>query len=189
MLKQLLLGSLLASSFSALANWQIDADTSRVNFVSVKKNTLGESHYFKAMSGSLSEQGELKVEIDLTSVETNIPIRNTRMQEMLFNTQKFAVMSLTANVQNELNKLKTNTPMQFTTSASMQLHGVKKEISLNVMATKLSNGAIQVVSLMPTIITPSDFNLEQGVDALQKIAGLPSITRAVPVSFVLNLTK
>jgi hypothetical protein len=42
---------------------------------------------------------------------------------------------------------------------------------------------------MPVIINPADFNLTSGIEKLQALASLPSITHSVPVSFTLTLQK
>ncbi len=39
------------------------------------------------------------------------------------------------------------------------------------------------------IVHQQDFSLTEGINKLQELAGLPSITRAVPVNFVLSLDK
>jgi len=43
-----------------------------------------------------------------------------------------------------------------------------------------------VVSERPVVISATQFGLAEGVESLRKIAGLPSISVAVPVSFVLS---
>lgn len=46
-----------------------------------------------------------------------------------------------------------------------------------------------VSSFQPIIINANEFGLVAGVDKLRDIAGLSSISQAVPVSFVLTLTQ
>lgn len=189
MLKRLIGAAILASAFSTHAAMQLNNDTSRVNFVSVKKNTIAEAHHFKNVSGKLSNTGVLTVEIDLSSVETNIAIRNQRMQTMLFNTAKFAKASLNANIQKQLASVKLGQSKAFTSDATLKLHGIEKKITVSALVSKQSNGELVISSMMPIIINAKDFNLSSGIDALQKIAGLPSIAHGVPVSFVLHFAQ
>jgi len=64
---------------AALADWQLDNGDSTLDFISVKKSTVGEVHHFKQLSGSITDAGQASVDIELASVETNIPIRNERL--------------------------------------------------------------------------------------------------------------
>lgn len=187
--KGLIAGLALLISTPALADWQLDNDFSRLNFVSVKKNTIGEAHKFNQLRGSLSDKGQLAIEIPLTSVETLIPIRNERMQKMLFETKVFPTAQLTATVATEHFNLKEDESKIVTIGADLGLHGVNKLIQVEVMITRVSKNKLQVASLKPIILYPADFGLDQGVMKLQAIAQLPGITHSVPVSFVLTFNK
>jgi len=190
MLKHSLSGlALCLFSTATFANWNLNNELSRVSFVSVKKNTIGESHYFKKLNASISDAGKLKLEINLASVETLIPIRNERMQKFLFNTEMFPKLNLTSDLSSQLKNLKKGQSTILKTQADLALNGINKLISLEVLATQQANGDIIVASFMPVIIKPSDFNLTAGINKLQELAKLPSITHSVPVSFVLTLNK
>lgn len=187
--KGLIASLALLLSTPVMADWDLNNDHSRLNFVSVKKNTIGEVHKFKQLRGTLTDKGQLKVEIPLASVETLIPIRNERMQKMLFETKVFPTAELTANVAVKDFDLKEDESKIVTMDADLALHGVNKLINVEVLVTKVSKDKLQVVSLKPIIIYPADFGLSQGVMKLQKVAGLPGITHSVPVSFVLTFNR
>jgi polyisoprenoid-binding protein YceI len=190
MLKYSLSGlALCLFSTASFANWNLNNELSRVNFVSIKKNEIGESHYFKRLNASINDVGQFNLEINLTSVETLIPIRNERMQKFLFNTEVFPKLNLTSDLSKQLKSLKKGQSAILKTQADLALNGINKLISLEVLATQQSNGDIVVASFMPVIINPADYNLTTGIDKLQELAKLPSITHSVPVSFVLTLTK
>ncbi|MBU2968019.1 YceI family protein [Pseudoalteromonas sp. C2R02] len=190
MLKYSLSGlALCLFSTASFANWNLNNELSRVNFVSVKKNEIGESHYFKKLNASINDAGQFNLDIDLTSVETLIPIRNERMQKFLFNTKVFPKLNLTSDLSKQLKSLKKGQSAILKTQADLALNGINKLISLEVLATQQSNGDIVVASFMPVIINPADYNLTTGIDKLQELAKLPSITHSVPVSFVLKLNK
>ena len=70
----------------ALADWTLDNERSIVNFISIKNASIGEVHRFRSLAGSVSDDGAVRLVIDLDSVETLIPIRNQRMRELLFET-------------------------------------------------------------------------------------------------------
>ena len=189
MKKALVSGLMLLASSSAWAGWSVDNNLSRVNFVSVKNNTVGEAHHFKMIKGSLSKSGQLEVEIPLASVETLIPIRNERMQKMLFETKSFPTAMLSAKIDKKHLKLAVGHSKIISVEADLGLHGVNVLVNVEVMVTKVAKDKLQAVSVKPIIIRPADFGLDKGVDKLQAVAGLSGITQAVPVNFVLTLTK
>ena len=189
MKKAFVSGLMLLASSTAWAGWSVDNDLSRVSFVSVKNNTVGESHYFKKVKGTLSKGGQLQVEIPLASVETNIPIRNQRLQNMLFETGQFATAMLTAQIDNKALKLAVGSSKIIKVEADLGLHGVNALINVEVMITKVAKDKLQAISVKPIIINPATFGLDKGVAKLQAVAGLAGITQSVPVSFVLTLSN
>ena len=77
------------------ADWTV-SDSSRIGFVSIKNNRIGENNAFERVSGSISESGQVAVSVDLSSVETGIGIRNERLQKMLFEVASFPTASIDA---------------------------------------------------------------------------------------------
>ena len=73
----------------ATADWQLNNDQSSLQFASVKNTQFAEVHSFKTLSGGLTKDGNVAINIDLASVDTLIPIRDQRMKEMLFNVVSF----------------------------------------------------------------------------------------------------
>ena len=62
-------------------------------------------------------------------------------------------------------------------------------VSFNVMVSKLSDDTIQASTVSPTLIGADTFGLKGGVEALQNIAGLKSITFNAPVTFSVTFEK
>lgn len=67
----------------AQADWSI-AEGSLVGFVSIKQNSIAENNHFSGVTGSLSDEGAIVASVDLSTVETKVPIRNQRMMQLLF---------------------------------------------------------------------------------------------------------
>ena len=76
----------------------LDNTLSTLSFVSVKKGKVGEVHTIDKLSGSLSETGDLVIKLDLSSVNTNIDIRNERMQQHLFETKNNPTATISAKI-------------------------------------------------------------------------------------------
>ncbi|MFL0797681.1 MAG: YceI family protein [Cellvibrionaceae bacterium] len=184
-----LLVSVLFSS-SAFANWSLENSESTLSFVSTKKSAVGEVHHFKSINGTVSEKGEIAIEIDLSSVETGIGIRNDRMKAMLFNVAKFAKAHVTANVDKQkLDALAVGEAYVDTVAFTVSLHGLSQYLTSKIKVVKLKEGKILASSVQPIVINAGQFGLDAGIEKLREVAGLPSISTAVPVMFDLAFKR
>lgn len=178
------------TSFNLFADWKVDNEQSTVSFISVKKMNVMEAHHFNNLSGKLSKDGSFSLAIDLASVDTTIGIRDQRMKEHLFEQVKFPQAIVSATISPAaLGKLIVNETTTMSLAGQLDLHGNKQSIELLMNVTKLSDSNLLVVSQKPVIIKASDFGLVKGIETLRNLAGLPSISTTVPVSFVLRLNQ
>ncbi|BFT31973.1 YceI family protein [Alteromonas sp. D210916BOD_24] len=176
-------------TFPAAADWTIDGDTSALHFLSTKNAQVTEVHKFDSFDGSLSDDGKLRVIVDLSSVNTAIDIRNTRMQEMLFNVTKYAEASFEATLPDSMMSLKKGQIVNGKVDGILTLHGKAVPTSFAVKASRVSEDVLTVSTSAPTLIKAESFGLANGVAALQKIAGLQSITTTVPVTFSVTFNQ
>ena len=65
------------------------------------------------------------------------------------------------------------------------VHGTTSSITFDITVSRLTDNRILVASRKPVIVNASQVGLLAGVEKLREVAGLPSISPAVPVSFVL----
>jgi len=152
----LFLMALWSLNAQAQADLQLNNKQSAINFVSIKKSTVGEVHHFKSLSGTY-RNGEAKVEIDLSSVETSIPIRNKRMQNMLFDVSQYPLATITTKLDSAtLDKLNVGQYIQEKLDLTLNLHGIVNKVSATVNIVKLSNNVILVYSVYPVMINASD---------------------------------
>src|SRR5690606_41792289 len=97
-MRTLLLAPLfLLATAAAQAGWQLE-QPSELTFMSFKNTHMAEVHRFNRLQGNIADKGEATLNIDLSRVDTAIAIRDTRMQEMLVQTSRFASASLTGKV-------------------------------------------------------------------------------------------
>jgi len=175
---------------NAFAQWTLINDESNVNYVSIKKSQVGEVNSFRSLNGSIDNNGKVLVEIDLGSVETNVPVRDERMKTMLFEVATFSkAMISTALDIKALNDMSIGDTYDASMNISLSLHGVSKEIVADVRVVKLTKNRILAVLLKPVIVNAADFKLSEGIEQLRKIAKLPSISSAVPVTFSLVFSQ
>ena len=168
----------------AFADWQIGPG-SQVQFVSIKNNTVGEVSHFETLAGTVTDAGEVEVRVALDSVETNIGIRNERMKQMLFEVGLYPEAVITAQL--DAGAFAAMSDGGVTKIALLiDLHGqtVTKDALLNVAVT---DRGVRATTTQPILLTASEFGLEGGVAALQKVAGLNAISRVVPVTVALQL--
>ena len=171
----------------AQADWAVN-DASRVGFVSIKNNVIGENNAFERVSGGISETGAVTVNIDLASVETGVGIRNERLQKMLFNVVNFPQATVSAQLsEQQLMALKSGGSVAESISVSVALHGNTVSKQVELAAAKAGN-TVRVTTIQPIVITAAEFGLEAGVAALQQIAGLKAISRSIPVTVDLQLS-
>ena len=179
---------LLSNVFAA--EWGLNSDKSQLNFISVKKNSVAEVHKFHKLTGDIDQQGQFKLTIDLNSVDTNIAIRDERMREFLFQTTKFAQATVTAKIDNTaISAIPVGGSIALDVDAKLELHGESKPFKIALLVVRLADEEILVINTKPIILNVGDFALVAGVDKLQQLAKLPSISQAVPVSFVLTFTE
>ncbi|MGR5298309.1 YceI family protein [Vibrio mediterranei] len=168
------------------AEWMLDGNNSSLKFVSTKKNSVSEVHHFSSMTGTISDDGKATVVIDLSSVETNIPIRNERMQTMLFNVAEFAKTTITTVVDmSQLDNSQIGGVYSIVNDLTVDLHGVQKTYAAKLTVMRLTENKIAIVSTDPVIVQASDFGLEVGIEKLREVAGLPSIATSVPITFIM----
>lgn len=170
-------------AFPAAAEWTLSSEESRIGFVSVKAGAFAESHSFKEVQGAVSEDGAAEIVISLDSVETNIDIRNERMREFLFETDKHPTATVAATIDlDAFSELETGARDSIAFTGEVTLHGVTAPFETTLTVTRLSDARVLVETTDPVILYTDEFGLTAGVDKLRELAGLPSITPAVPVS-------
>ena len=176
-------------AFPAAADWTIDGDTSELHFLSTKNSQVTEVHKFDSFNGNLSDSGKLNVEVDLSSVNTAIDIRNKRMQEMLFNVSKYATANFEATLTDTMMKLNAGDVVNGKVDGILTLHGQAVPTTFAVTVSQVDEDTLTVSTSAPTLIKAESFGLAKGVAALQEIAGLKSITTTVPVTFSVTLKR
>ena len=166
------------------ADWQVGPG-SQVQFVSIKNNTIGEVSHFETLAGTVTDAGEVEVRVALDSVETNIGIRNERMKKMLFEVGLYPEAVITGQLDTEAVAAMSDGGVT-NVALLIDLHGqtVTKDALLNIAVT---DQGVRATTTQPILLTASEFGLEGGVAALQKVAGLNAISRVVPVTVALQL--
>ena len=169
------------------ADWKLDEKNSRLSFVSTKNGAIVEVHEFKELAGHVTRNGEATLVVKINSIETLIPIRNERMQQLLFSSQDFPEATIKVQLDADiLNQLRASTGTKIEVFGDVTISGQSQRLSAAVLVSGLRDGGVVVSSQKPVLVAANQFGLMTGIEALREIAGLSSITPVVPVMFTLQ---
>ena len=168
---------------SAAAHWELDNNSSTLSFVTVKADHVGEVHTFDQLSGDINDDGSVQITIELASVNTLIDIRNERMQNMLFETNLFPQATISGEIDlDAVAEMDVGVSQAISVDFDLAIHGESSSYTADVLVTRTESGVL-ASTVKPIIVMADTHGLVSGVEALREVAGLPSISRAVPVSF------
>ena len=167
-------------------DWNLVNEESRINFISIKASDIAEIHTFKELSGSVKDNGQAQVVINLSSLETLIPIRNERMSNLLFETKVYPVASFKLKLDLQTFLLtEVGKSSDVTLRGVLELKGKQFTMPVKISVTRLSDQSFLVKSSEPLLLNADSLGLSDGIESLRVIAGLPSISKSVPVTFSL----
>lgn len=173
----------------AMANsWTLEGEGSNLSFGSIKSGTTGETHSFQTFSGTVSDSGAVEITIDLSSVETNIDIRNERMIEHVFKAAKTATITTQIDMAG-LNALAVGQSQILEVEGTVSLRGTDVALDAEMFVMRISEDTAMVSTNGMVFLDLEDAGLSAGIDVLMDLAGLDSITRTSPVTMRLMFTQ
>ncbi len=190
MIQSTMIALLTVFAAGAYADWKLVSDASTLSFSSVKNGMIVEPHMFSKLTGEVAANGAARVDIELGSVDTMIPIRDERMREFLFETVSFPKASFSATIPvSEFETMEIGAAQPFSLKGSLDLHGKAVNKIVNVTVSRSGEDSFVVSTVRPMVVTAAEFDLVSGLGKLQELAGLQSISPMVPVSFSLLFEK
>lgn len=173
---------------TAAGNWMLDSSHSYLGFLSAKNLHNVEAHSFGELSGVVTEEGIASLTIRMESVDTGIEIRDQRMRTLLFDVNAFPETTIALELGDNLSQvlgMSAGEVLQLDVPALAEINGEARELNVSLQVERLSQQTFVVSSARPVLITADQFGLQGGVEALREVAGLSSISLAVPVDFAL----
>lgn len=168
------------------ADWVLK--NSDISFTSTKidkkKNGIEETGQFTEHSALFNKKGQFRMEIDLDSLDTGITIRDQRIKEWMFETEKFTTATITADLNAEqINQLTLNESIQITQPAVLNLHGMTSDLEIDLTITRTAPSALSVSTNKPVILSIENFGMSDGLQKLTEVMGLFEIKPTIPVTF------
>lgn len=190
MRRLLLAAALTGIALPAAAEWSLKGDASTLGFVTIKNGDTAEAHSFSGLEGGVDEKGVAEISIPLSSVETFIDIRNERMRDILFRVADFPAATVTAEIpMADLADLADGERATSELDLTLAANGAEAYYFAEVAITRIGPDLVAVSTVRPMIADARDLGYEEGVAQLREIAGLDSISPAVPVTFDLLFTR
>lgn len=168
--------------------WALSAAESVVSFGSIKNDYVGEAHTFSGLSGQVSDAGDVSVTIDLASLSTKIDIRDERMAEHVFKNMATADISAKVDL-DAIKSLAVGEGMTTEVDAAMMLLGNEVDVFIDAYVLRVGEDKIMVSTNTASYLATEDLGVDAGVDVLQGLAGLDSITRVTPVTLRLMFER
>ncbi len=170
----------LKDSEITTANWRLVTTDSQFSFVTTKNKNFTEEHTIAFSEGYISKEKKLMLSLDLSTVDTQIAIRDQRLKDILFDVEQNPVAKITAELDRRLPLMEP-----FEVSFDLNLHGTTQTMSALVMLQSV-NDQLVVTNFEPVLVNGKDFGLDGAINQLTKIAGLQSINYSVLVDFKLT---
>ncbi len=182
-MKGLLLSLALCCPLLVSADWDTVRSRSSVTFTSTKNDTIVETHKFATVRGFVLSGGKAQLTVDLLSVDTNIPIRNERMREMLFQLSPSASFNTQVDIAS-IEGQKADKPVEKMLSGTLSLNGNLIEMPIDALVTRLASGNVRVEGSGQ--LNVGAFGYADGIEKLREVAGLTMISPKVNFEFDLE---
>ncbi|MEP4197944.1 MAG: YceI family protein [Aliishimia sp.] len=171
----------LTAQIANADGWTLDGTSSNLSFGSVKNETNGESHSFGGLSGTVSKDGAVAVSVDLTTVNTNIDIRNERIMEHVFKAAKTAEISAQIDMA-QVDKLAVGESTLIDVEGAVSVVGTDVDLDAQMFVMRVSESKAMVATNGMVFLSMEDAEFTAGIDKLMELASLDSITRTSPVT-------
>jgi polyisoprenoid-binding protein YceI len=181
--------ALCLAASSTYAAWRVDSTQSTLSFVTTKAGAPGvggveEVQAFKQVGGSVGDDGKLQFSVDLASVETNIPLRNDRLKDLLFKVADYPQAVFTGAVDvHRFDALRVGASADVELTGQLTIAGQSRPLNANLRVVKLASNALLVGTRTPMVVNLKDYGLQDGVEALRSVMNLNVLASSAPVSF------
>ena len=168
-------------------DWVLDPAKSTVYMQTEKLEHTIEKHRFTSLEGNVSRNGDASIKIDLSSIDTGIDLRNTRLRFLLFETYKYPYAIITAKIdRSKLNAFTSQTRVSYVLQAHVDMHGIAKELDIPVEIGRVNDNTVTVSTIQPVQVAGETFDFMGGISKLSDAMGGIRIVPSASISFDLT---
>jgi len=172
------------------ASWTLQPSSSHIHFLSIKATHIGEVHSFTKFKGSVQDNGLARIQIDLSSVDTLIPIRNERMRNLLFAINEHPTATINTNISiAEFKDMKIGSEVGTQIEAGLEFKGTNNQVIADIIVSRQNESTFTIQSRSPLLLSATDLGIIEGIEKLREIAGLTNISFSIPASFRLTFKE
>ena len=174
--------------------WTLDASQSNLQYVSTRRDHDGEVNGFvtgtdglPALQSTIERSGQAVLSIDMRDVDTNNSIRNGRLLNFVFEIAYTPTGFITIDLDTDaLAAMSVGTTLVQDISGDISLHGIRQDISAQVIIARTSVGTMTVSTVQPILLDVNDFEYGTGIQLLREAANIAQIGEVIPVYFSLS---
>ena len=172
------------------ASWTLQPSSSHIHFLSIKATHIGEVHSFTKFKGSVQDNGLARIQIDLSSVDTLIPIRNERMRNLLFAINEHPTATINTKISiAEFKDIKIGSEVGTQIEAGLEFKGTNNQVIADIIVSRQNESTFTIQSRSPLLLSATDLGIIEGIEKLREIAGLTNISFSIPASFRLTFKE
>ena len=163
-------------------------ESGQIDLVQLKNGTAEVPATFATPKGTLNADGTGSFEIDLSSWDSQLELRNSRVQELFFKAPEHpkATFMLTSS-----EGLKTDIAVGESSMATLKgelsLYAGKTPVEIPATLTHNADGSFQLATTQPFQVSIESLGLNENLQVLMKVCAHESIGDAVDVSFDFKL--
>ena len=172
------------------ASWTLQPSSSHIHFLSIKATHIGEVHSFTKFKGSVLDNGLATIQIDLSSVDTLIPIRNERMRNLLFVIDEHPTATINTKISiAQFKDMAIGSQVGTQIEANLEFKDTNNQVIADIIVSRQSESTFTIQSRSPLLLSATDLGVVESIEKLREIAGLTNISFAIPTSFRLTFKK
>lgn len=178
--------AVFSSPLFAADTYQLEPNLSSVSFATIKNQFVVEPATVGGLQGEINESGQFQLSADLTSISTAVPIRDTRLNELYFESAKHPAIMVTGSIDYDV---LSSGPQNMVVPAEVSMFGNSKQIDFPVVIVQAGD-YLTVSSFSPVIVSGGDFGIpaENLTKLAETVGGIP-ISAQVPLSITLTFKK
>ncbi|WP_461534977.1 YceI family protein [Spongorhabdus nitratireducens] len=177
----------LQGLYAAAAEYTVNPALSQVSLATIKNQYVVEAATIGQLTGQIKD-GKIDIAIPVKAIETGIPIRDSRLNELFFEAIKFPHIKVSGQLESSAVEEAKGIITQ-TVAFEVEIYGQKRTYNTDVVVS-WQQDQVLVASTKPVIISAADFGIPEAnlINLAKTVGGIP-ISGTVPVNFTLVLDK